>query len=375
LNGPLVVRRARYRCRKTGRFYFPLDEVLDLPGGEVTSPLAKRALRLATYMSLGELEEELQVQHKVRLSDSVLDRLMQAVGSVAERDRQEELDGLLAVSGVDREQAASAEPLGPRPKRLYISCDGAMYPTRYREERPDKQGRKLIYQEMKCGTVFWQERDGSWRKRVLSGRDSVERFGLSLWTLAVRCGMFEAREVIFISDAGSWCETIAKTYFRDAIRILDWYHLSEHVWDAGRALYPNERAAKHWVSHCLELLKASSGIGLLRYLQRSRRSRAGRRAGQMAKSTPAGLEELDNLIAYLRPRLAATDYVDYEAAGFCIGSGMMEATCKQLVCQRLKGSGRQWSERGALAMATLLTHRHNQAWDRLWNTRPLQRAA
>lgn len=73
------------------------------------------------------------------------------------------------------------------------------------------------------------------------------------------------------------------------------------------------------------------------------------------------MEELDHLIAYLRSRLAATDYVGYQAAGFCTRSGMMEATCKQLVRRRLKGSGRQWSERGALAMAALLTHRHNQA--------------
>ena len=148
-----------------------------------------------------------------------------------------------------------------------------------------------------------------------------------------------------------------------------------HVWAAGRVLYANERAAKCWVSHCRELLKTSSGIGRLRYLERSRRSRASHKAGGATKSSLVGIEELDHLIAYLRPRLAATDYVAYQAAGFCIGSGMMEAICKQLVCRRLNGSGRQWSERGALAMAALLTHRHNQAWDRLWATHPFQRAA
>ncbi len=70
-----------------------------------------------------------------------------------------------------------------------------------------------------------------------------------------------------------------------------------------------------------------------------------------------------------------TDYVDYRPAGFDIGSGKMEATCKQLVSLRLKGSGRQWSEGGAVAMVALIAHRINGTWDQLWATRPLQRAA
>ena len=78
---------------------------------------------------------------------------------------------------------------------------------------------------------------------------------------------------------------------------------------------------------------------------------------------------------YVRPRLAITDYVDYRTADYVIGSGMMESTCKQLVSQRLKGPGMQWSERGAVAMTALIAHRINGTWDRYWASRPLQRAA
>jgi len=73
--------------------------------------------------------------------------------------------------------------------------------------------------------------------------------------------------------------------------------------------------------------------------------------------------------------MAGTDYVDYRAAGYVIGSGMMESTCKQLVGQRLKGTGMQWSEPGAVAMTGLIAHRINGTWDRFWASRPLQRAA
>jgi hypothetical protein len=342
--------------------------MLDLPPGEVTVSLAKRTMRLATHMSFADLQEELRYQHEVALSDTVLNRVMQQVGGVAERDRQEAVKALHPLpEGVVREEHVLAKEPIARPKRLYISCDGVMYPTRYRQSEGDRP--RIVYQEMKCGTVFWQEGNRTWHKRVMAARDEPGSFGLSLWELAVRCGMLQADEVIFISDGGGWCETVAKQHFRDAIRILDWYHLSEHIWEAARALYPDEGEAKRWALRCQGILGASSGIGLWRYLLRSRRSRHAAAGGSK------GLEALDALIGYLKPRLAITDYVEYRERGFVIGSGIMESTCKQLVGRRLKGSGRQWSERGALAMTALIGQRLNRTWESFWATRPLHRAA
>lgn len=330
--------------------------------------LAKRAMRLATHMGFAELQEELRYQHDVALSDTVLNRLMQQVGGVAEEDRKETVEAVGALPrGVAREEEALSNPAIARPKRLYISCDGVMYPTRYRQVEGDRK--RIVYQEMKCGTVFWQEGNNTWHKRVLSSRDEPERFGLCLWELAVRCGMLQADEVVFISDGGGWCDTVAKSHFHDAIRILDWYHLSEHIWEAARALYPDEAGAKACASRCHGILRESSGIGLLRYLERSRRSRCA------AAASAKELEALDALMGYVRPRLAITDYVEYRERGFVIGSGMMESTCKQLVGKRLKGCGRQWSESGALAMSALIGQRLNRTWETFWANRPLHRAA
>lgn len=330
--------------------------------------LAKRALRLGTHMGFSELQEELLYQHEVRLSDTVVNRLMQQVGGVADRDRRKAVEVLQALpEGVAREEHAFSKPAIARPKRLYVSGDGVMYPTRYRQAEGDRN--RLVYQEMKCGTVFWQEGNHTWHKRVLACRGDVQAFGASLWELAVRCGMLTADEVVFISDGGGWCETVARTYFHDAERILDWYHLVEHVWEAARGLYRDEKAVSSWVSGCTKLLHDSSGIGLLRYLERCRRSHASKPGGC------AGLDALDGLIAYLSPRVAVTDYVDYRARGMIIGSGMMESTCKQLVGKRLKGCGRQWSESGAVAMTAMIGHRLNHSWDAFWTSRPIHRAA
>lgn len=365
LDGPITIRRARFQCEKTGRMVLPLDEALDLPMGEVTASLARRALRLGTRMSFADLQEELLAQHDVRLTDSTLDTLMQKAGGVAESDRQAELDVLAALPrGVPREEKVPAER--PVPKRLYVSCDGITYRTRYREDDPEHAGQKrVIYQEMKCGAVFWQDEKERWHKQVVWGRDDPQRFGLCLWQLAARCGLLTCAEVIFISDGGAWCNTVAESYFKDATRILDWYHLSEYVWKAGRELYPgNGKAGKRWVKDCLDHLHDGGGGGMLAHLERCRAARCGQEA-----------EALDTLMNYLRPRLAITDYPTYRAKGFVIGSGMMESSCKQVVGQRLKGTGMQWSEDGALAMSALVCQRLNSTWEKFWTGRPLQRAA
>ena len=178
LNGDVVVRRARFQDVQTGKMVFPLDERLDLPSGDVTVSLGTRAMRLGTYMSFAALQEELRVQHDVRLSDSTLDRLMQKVGGVSEQDRQKRTDDLAAAPmGTAREARVTVDTSGPRPDRLYISCDGVMYPTRYRQADPNGgDGKRIVYQEMKAGIVFWETPDGQLEKRMLGGRDDPERF-------------------------------------------------------------------------------------------------------------------------------------------------------------------------------------------------------
>ncbi len=315
-------------------------------------------------MSLAELEDELQAQHEVRLTDSTLDTLVHKVGGVAVADLQAELDVLAALPrGVLREEKVVVQR--PSPKRLYVSCDGITYRTCHREDDPEYPGQKRsIYQEMKCGAVYWQDEKDHWHKQVVSGRDNPERFGLCLWKLAVECGMLTCPEVIFISDGGTWCNTVAESYFKGFTRILDWYHLAEYVWKAGRGLYPGDQAAtSRWVHSCLDHLHDSGGSGMLAHLQRCK----------TAREQPA--EALHVLINYLTPRLAITDYPKYRANGYIIGSGMMESSCKQIVERRLKSAGMQWSEQGALAMAALVSHQLNGTWNQFWAARPLQRAA
>ena len=63
------------------------------------------------------------------------------------------------------------------------------------------------------------------------------------------------------------------------------------------------------------------------------------------------------------------DYPAYVAKGWAIGSGPIEAACKMVVGQRMKGSGMRWGADGADAVCHLraLFKSGDRQWDAYWS--------
>ncbi len=62
------------------------------------------------------------------------------------------------------------------------------------------------------------------------------------------------------------------------------------------------------------------------------------------------------------------EYPEYEANGWCIGSGAVESACKTVVGARLKGAGMRWSEGGAHAVCHVraLYRSEPGQWEAFW---------
>ena len=56
-------------------------------------------------------------------------------------------------------------------------------------------------------------------------------------------------------------------------------------------------------------------------------------------------------------------YDQYRAAGWDIGSGMVESACKHVVAAREKGPGMRWSDAGAHTVAAVRVLLLNDEWD------------
>ena len=63
-------------------------------------------------------------------------------------------------------------------------------------------------------------------------------------------------------------------------------------------------------------------------------------------------------------------YRHFRDHGYFIGSGVVEAACKTIVAQRLKGSGMHWSETGLGHVLSLRTALLSRRYDEFWRSRP-----
>lgn len=353
LDGPLRIRRTRYRCRACCREAMPADSLHMCGPHRITRPLAKRVCQLATVEHFTRLPQLVFDQHGVCLSHHEILDLVHDVGGAVDAQRQAEV-AAWADSSDKHWPAAQVTP-----RRVYVSVDGIMYCTNELEPHPEDPDRqRLKWQQMRVGCVYWQDEHERWHKQVIWGREDPQAFAASLFRLACRCGYPQAEERLFAADGGEWCWSIHQDYFAAAQGILDWYHASEHVWETAHKVHPDDQhARRQWADHALSLLHEGGGCGLLNWLleERSRWRRKKRDAVQ-------------KLINYIQPRLDRTDYPTYRAHDWQIGTGMIESTAKQLVGLRLKGPGMHWSEPGALAVTALRATDLNGHWHTLWST-------
>lgn len=347
--GEIPVSRRVYECQECGRRLSPADAQFCCGRHRITKPLAQRICQLVTLAHFPQLPELLANQHGVALSHDTLIQLVHDVGGCADRLRR--ADAAVSV----RQRTPPKMRLDSPPRRIWISVDGIMYCTNLREPDPDHPGRKrLVWQQMKVGCVAWEDDDGTWHKQLVWGRESPEEFGAALWRLACRCGYQEATEKLFAADGAAWCWEIQARHFSDAVGILDWYHVSEHVWSAAKLFAPD--SPDNWAHAALSQLHDGGGSALLAWI-----------APQIGPRRGTGRAALEALQAYLAGQQDHLDYPTYRQRGWPIGTGRMESSCKQLVGVRLKGPGMHWTEAGALAVTALKAIDLNGHWQNFWN--------
>jgi hypothetical protein len=91
--------------------------------------------------------------------------------------------------------------------------------------------------------------------------------------------------------------------------------------------------------------------GIIEELKERRRGRRG-----------AARKLLSDKIRYLSEGAHRMNYPQYRAAGWPIGSGAVEATCKHLIKERLRVTGARWKRKNIPAIVALRLCRANGEW-------------
>lgn len=160
--------------------------------------------------------------------------------------------------------------------------------------------------------------------------------------------------------------------------IVDFYHVSEYVKHAANALFSGKQRLpekEKWIGERLSSLKHEDGAAanLLAELISEKQSRERKIDSGKAGWTKANktlneeIEALATCITYFENNSGRMDYASQTSINMPIGSGVIEAACKELIKQRMVNSGMRWKNAGAasvIAIRSLVLT--NKRWEQLW---------
>jgi hypothetical protein len=321
-----------------GRGLFPLDDELDLLPGTLTPWLQASLVRLGSWMPFAHAARELgwlsRAPGGVLASESVAERLTEAAGAAYVAEQTAEVERL--------EQHPTPEPAGPAV--LQVSVDGAMISL---------VGKQWVeVKTLAIGTIV-QEADGTVRARELSyfsRRAEHTAFRRLALVETYRRGVGTALEVVAVMDGADWLQRFIDFHRPDAIRVLDFPHAVEYLTRASHEAHGAGTAVtSEWLATQAHTLKHAGPDPVLAAL----------------RALPAA-EQRDTALGYLEPRVAQLQYPTFRAAGYPIGSGIVESANKVVVEDRLKGSGMHWAPTSVDPMLALRTVVCADRWDEAW---------
>jgi hypothetical protein len=152
---------------------------------------------------------------------------------------------------------------------------------------------------------------------------------------------------------------MAKEKRLDLTIIVDIIHVTEYLWDAGRAFYSEAgEELESWVRvRLLEILRGKTG-----YVAGGMR-----RSATLRSLGSAERESVDTCANYLLTYAPYLKYNHYLAQGFPIATGVIEGACRHLVKDRMEVTGARWSLTGAEAVLRLRALRCSHDFDEYWS--------
>jgi len=192
----------------------------------------------------------------------------------------------------------------------------------------------------------------------------VGKVALFLWLAdeVIRRNPAGTKPLIFLSDGERALHDRQSEYLpENVIGILDLFHVLERLWKAAWCFFEEsteKQEAHQWVEKELRMLlegKVRYVISGLRQMRTKRQLKGTRR------------KTIREVTGYFERNQARMKYDTYLAAGYPIGSGVVEGACRHLVKDRLERTGMRWHPDGAQAMLNLRATYLNGEWDSFWS--------
>ena len=214
-----------------------------------------------------------------------------------------------------------------------------------RRERPKKRrapGTKSKNAKMAVVGVLYTLRrtpegmEGPINKRIYATFESHEELFIWLRREADKRG-YGKKPMVFLADGSEHIWRLQEKYFPAAEPCLDWYHLLEYLWAAGKRLHRNRSRVEQWIAAQKKWLRSGKVQAVISELQRALKETPKTGPGNKGKR-----EQLEVTLGYIEQHRARLRYRELRERDLDIGSGAVEGAVRNLVRMRLDGPGMRW---------------------------------
>jgi len=358
--GLVTVTRAWYHCARCGHGLAPRDAELGVAGASMSPGLAAMNDMAAAAVPFARAARLLEELAGVRLTAKRAERAAEASGAA------------VAARGRGRAALITARklvplPPAPLPDKLYAAIDGTGVPMTSKETA-GRQGKgedgRARTREVKLAVFFTQDgldaggypvRDRA-SASVIATFEPAATFGGLVKAEGIRRGAGHVRQLTILGDGAAWIWNLATATFPGATHIVDLFHAREHLHSLTRSLeFMLLDHKDEWLAARLEDLDYGDIDGI---------------AAAVRKYPLNGIkkDEVERELGYFLANAPRMRYRWFRSRGLFTGSGVVEASCKTVIGQRLKQSGMHWTTTGADAIIALRCREASSQWEATCNT-------
>jgi hypothetical protein len=358
----------------------PLQRALGLPSG-FTLLVVTTVARLCAQMAFASSRELLRDLFEWSPSSRAVLRMVDATGEMArpflEQAPPPEDDGEVLVITVDGKgaPAISSKEYGRRARPHATRGTNSRHARRQkRREHPRVRrgpGKKSKNAKMAAVGVLYTLRrgadgklEGPLNKRVYATFESYR--ALFEWIAGEAkkrgYGTKKFSKVLFIADGADVLWALQQEFFPGAEVCLDWFHVVEKLWSAGKAICRGSRRHRArleaWVAEQKKRLRRGDVAEMIAEIEHALNTTASTGPGNKYRR-----EVLASTHGHLIKNAARMQYAKLRRQDLDIGSGVVEGAVRHLVGVRLDGPGMRWGRDRAEAVLHLRCVLINGLWE------------
>lgn len=232
-------------------------------------------------------------------------------------------------------------------RRLYLLMDGVSV------FQKDKGPKGEESRECKVGTMLRQQGEQVSEIATWCAWERIEGFRTITQTVMLLIAAALNVQIVMVSDGATWIRNIRNWIpcLKNAIWILDWFHLKDHWLKCARVL--NLEESSETVQTVISLLWNGK--------RDEAKTHAVNLLNVVSNSDQEARETVQKFLGYLdNQREGIINYEEYRNNGYIVGSGFVEKLNDTLVKNRMvRGKRMRWSLSGGEAMMALLSAKHN----------------